>query len=158
MPPVKYGCEHEEDAIRQYETECSQSVVKCGVFLHSSGLLGGSPDGLLDSDGIVEIKCPYQLRDCQETNAFDRLGYLKKGKDLSYELVRTHKYFHQIQGNLFFTNRDFCDLVVWSPHFMIRVRVDKDPSWGDNITLLQNYYIETVYPKIREFYTNENVM
>lgn len=39
------------------------SATKSGIWLHESGVLGASPDALVDRDGILEIKCPYKYRD-----------------------------------------------------------------------------------------------
>ena len=157
MPAVKYGVDNENYAIQQYEEQFRRCVVKCGIYFHSCGFLGGSPDGLIESDGIVEVKCPYRLKDAPDNKSLHRLGYLKMRSDLKYEIVRTHKYFHQIQGNLYFTERSFCDFIIWAPKIMICIRVDKDPIWEENLTLLKEYYVEKVCPKIKEFYASENI-
>ncbi|GBN62853.1 hypothetical protein AVEN_229243-1, partial [Araneus ventricosus] len=55
---MKYGKKHEKDAIEELK--------KMGIKIKSSGLfidenlpfLAATPDGLIDDDGTVEIKCP----------------------------------------------------------------------------------------------------
>ncbi|KAM7300318.1 hypothetical protein ISCGN_020882 [Ixodes scapularis] len=50
---------HEADALKEYEEETGSTVTKSGPWLHQSGVLGGSPDGLLGTNGLVEAKCPW---------------------------------------------------------------------------------------------------
>lgn len=52
---------HEADALKEYEGETGSTVTKSGLWLHQSGVLGGSPDGLLGKDSLVEAKCPLDL-------------------------------------------------------------------------------------------------
>lgn len=36
-------------------------VHPCGLFIDPTNFfLGSSPDGLLDDDGLVKVKCPYK--------------------------------------------------------------------------------------------------
>lgn len=62
---IQYGKDHEHIALEQLavlrSADGSPCVVKkCGLFVDSEiGYLGASPDGLMDNDRIVEIKCPY---------------------------------------------------------------------------------------------------
>ena len=74
-------------------------VKSSGLWLHSSGILGASPDGLLpDGKGLVEFKCPYSLRNTtvQDGIENDSKFYLKKMKDGSVYLPKNHAYFHQV--------------------------------------------------------------
>ncbi|GBM51756.1 hypothetical protein AVEN_175321-1 [Araneus ventricosus] len=60
---MKYGKKHEKDAIEELK--------KMGIKIKSSGLfidenlsfLAATPDGLIDDDGTVEIKCPSSCND-----------------------------------------------------------------------------------------------
>ncbi|GBO24640.1 hypothetical protein AVEN_219042-1 [Araneus ventricosus] len=60
---MKYGKKHEKDAIEELK--------KMGIKIKSSGLfidenlpfLAATPDGLIDDDGTVEIKCPSSCSD-----------------------------------------------------------------------------------------------
>ena len=62
-PAIRWGCDHEESALQQYQTITEVEVDVCGLFLSSSlSYLGASPDGLmyvgLGKIAIVEVKCP----------------------------------------------------------------------------------------------------
>jgi len=37
-------------------------VVKTGVWLEELGLLGASPEGLVEDNSVLEAKCPYTQR------------------------------------------------------------------------------------------------
>ena len=73
-----------------------------GLWLHSSGILGASPDGLLpDNKGIVEFKCPYSLRDSTVEHAIDNdpKFYLKKNSEGTVSLSKNHSYYHQVSAD-----------------------------------------------------------
>ncbi|KAJ3657375.1 hypothetical protein Zmor_009184 [Zophobas morio] len=56
---VQYGKVNEKNAIQAYVQRTGEKVTECGLFVHLQyGYLGTSPDGLTDSGGIIEIKCP----------------------------------------------------------------------------------------------------
>ena len=154
IPAIKYGIDNESVAIREYEQEFGCKVEKCGIFMDTCGYLGGSPDGLVGSDGIVEIKCPFRMKASSNMADFHRLGFLKKNSKDQFEVVTSHKYYHQIQGNLYLTKRKFCDFVVWTPQIMLCIRISQDLLWQDNIGLIQLYYVEKLVPKIKEFFEN----
>ena len=71
-----------------------------GLWLHSSGILGASPDGLLpDGKGLVEFKCPWSSRDCsiEETIVNNKRFYLKRDEEGEIYLQKTHDYYHQVR-------------------------------------------------------------
>ncbi|XP_074036789.1 uncharacterized protein [Leptinotarsa decemlineata] len=56
---TKYGREHEPFAIRQLENDFDVKVEPCGMFIDEYDyIFGASPDGLIEDDAIVEVKCP----------------------------------------------------------------------------------------------------
>ncbi|CAG9814601.1 unnamed protein product [Phaedon cochleariae] len=62
---IKHGIDHEKSALDAFLAQNKKyKHKKCGLVIpqHFS-LLGGSPDGLLDDDGIIEIKCPFKVND-----------------------------------------------------------------------------------------------
>jgi hypothetical protein len=73
---VQWGQNHEAEARHCYETVCGVSVLQCGIFLHCSGVFGGSPDGIVSRDKIIEIKCPYAAEDCKVTEMFGNQFYI----------------------------------------------------------------------------------
>ena len=59
-----YGKEREKEAVRTLNTVLVSSgrcVKQCGLFVDTdTGYLAASPDGVIDQDTLVEIKCPIK--------------------------------------------------------------------------------------------------
>jgi len=60
---VQWGVLHEKEAIAKYEAERGVMVQHAGLWLHPLGFCGASPDGIVDEQKIIEVKCPYAARD-----------------------------------------------------------------------------------------------
>ena len=106
-------------------------------MVHSSGIIGGSPDGIVSSEKIIiEGKCPFSgpEKHLSELVDTDSNCFLRRIDDthlleLNVSSVRGFNYYHQVQGNLHFTNRNVCDLIVWCPKSMYVIPIYKDESW-----------------------------
>jgi len=96
---VKHGDLYEQEAITKYlHINSSVTYKKAGFLVHREfKFLGGSPDGLINKDGIIEVKCPYSERDTTPTTAM-KLSYL----DMEGKLKTNSNYFYQVQGLLCF--------------------------------------------------------
>ena len=71
---VQWGIAHE--AITQFCKENGTSVIKSGIWLDRTELLGASPDGIvLDEDAIVGIKCPFPIRNESVLNGLDKPSF-----------------------------------------------------------------------------------
>lgn len=107
------GIHAEPYAIAQYEIESGYLIEPVGFVPHPSiPWLGASPDGLINADGLVEVKCPDPT-------------YWKK-----HEAVPTH-YFAQIQAQLECTDRSWCDYWQWNQisGACVLFRVERDRTW-----------------------------
>ena len=82
------------------------SIVKpTGVWMFRNNMMGASPDGLVFTDphaacavGILEVKCPYSMRDVKiecTSKWHHHLTYL----DCKNMLKKTHAYNYHIQGH-----------------------------------------------------------
>lgn len=49
--------------LRLSNPQCKKKVQSSGLWLTTSGILGASPDGFVDNNAIVEVKCPFTQRD-----------------------------------------------------------------------------------------------
>jgi len=75
---TSYGCNHEaEEAYLQhmYPKHVNVRVSLCGLFINTEfPIQGASPDGIVEcnccGEGVLEIKCPYCVRDCTEETEF----------------------------------------------------------------------------------------
>ena len=78
--------------------------------------------------GILELKCPFS---CKEGIPDDLIG--KRGSFMTqHGLMKTHKYFTQVQGQLPVCNWEFCDFVVWTPQKTTIQRIYQDCFFIEN--------------------------
>lgn len=137
------------------EGKIKKTVSPTGIWLHLNGFLGASPDGLVEDDKVVEIKCLPRY----ETKLLDSLKDPKnKSKNiLFYEnsalvVNKTHAFYHQIQGQLYMTNRKSCLLVLYTTKDEPIVQeIMKDIDWEKNLTVLTHFYFNQYIPYIIKF-------
>lgn len=114
----------------QRGTECEPMARECYEFIKGVSvnqvafvehpyvpMSGASPDGLIDDDGLVEIKCP---------NTATHIDYLLSGAVPS-------QYIPQMAWQLACTGRKYCDFVSYDPRlseeyqlFIIRYNRDEE--------------------------------
>lgn len=59
---MRWGTEHEAEARAEYEAVSGNLILETGFWVHPEhDWLGASPDGLANSAGMVEVKCPGTL-------------------------------------------------------------------------------------------------
>lgn len=111
---MDWGSENEQYARETYERMNGVSVQQVGFVLPDwTDVFGGSPDGLIGDEGVLETKCPKPEN-----------------------LIRLHadgvvpaQYIPQIQGLLLVTGRPWCDFFVWHPElspFQMRIEADDE--------------------------------
>ena len=118
VPAIKWGVDREPVAIDAYHNATESIVKPTWVWVFHNNLMGASPDGLVFTDphatsavGILEVKCPYSMRDVKIECASEwhhHLPYL----DCRNELKTTHDYYHQIQGAMAAVGVEWCDFVI----------------------------------------------
>jgi len=80
---------------------------RAGLFINPAfPHLRASPDGVVSCkycvESLVEIKCPYTHR-LQDLNKFE--FYLQPNAEGTMQLLQTHDYYLQIQGQMSISNR-----------------------------------------------------
>lgn len=106
---MQRGVELEAEARSAYETHVGEIVDEAAFVLHPTlAFVGVSPDGLVGSDGLVEIKCPAAMA--------KHLAAINAGSHAA-------EYRWQVQGQLWVTDRRWCDVVSY------------DPRWPDELRL-----------------------
>jgi len=97
---MQWGTDMEPFARSAYECLYNSLVSEVGFIRHPSiEWAGASPDGLIDSDGLIEIKCP---------NTATHIDYLLKG-------VVPAKYQPQMLWQMACTEREWCDFASFDP-------------------------------------------
>jgi putative phage-type endonuclease len=109
-----HGTELEPVAIAAYEKAEGNEVAGTGFIPKEK--FGGSPDGLVGTDGIIEVKCPY--------NPVNHAMTVLTG-----EVPKQYRF--QVQGNLWVTGRKWCDFISYSEDFPDKsklkvIRVERD--------------------------------
>ncbi len=111
---MQKGIENEAEAVAYYELTQGVDVQTVGFCLHDSKRFGASPDRLVGSEGLLEIKCPLP---------HTHVGYLLEENLLA-------DYFQQVQGQLFVTGRKWCDLMSYSRGLKpLIIRVQRDEAF-----------------------------
>ena len=144
-----WGVHNENEAISKFEEVTGCTCVHTGLWLDESGVLGASPDGLVGDDCVLEVKCPYTVRNMSITDAMLRPDFcLRYGEEKQILLKKPHIYWHQVQGQLFLTKRSKCYFVVWTTKDCAVVEIARDSSWAPNLKRLRDFYFENLLPKI----------
>uniref|UniRef100_A0A671THN6 YqaJ viral recombinase domain-containing protein n=1 Tax=Sparus aurata TaxID=8175 RepID=A0A671THN6_SPAAU len=145
-----WGILHEPRAKKEYTERTGAIIQERGVFLSDSGLLGGSPDGTVSDDCIIEVKCPWSARTKTVLQAAESRDFFLVLDEVtgSLSLKQNHNYWHQIQGNLHLTRANSCHLLVWTPLDLVILQVLKDPTWAANIDTLETFYKDCFLPHI----------
>ena len=122
-----------------------------GIWFHSSGILGASPDGIIDEETVLEVKCPYMERNMTIEEAVESTFCLEKCESgQGYVLKKDHVYWHQVQGEMFFSHRKFCYFVVWTTKDIAITKIERDETWAANIPVLTQFYFDNIFPRIVE--------
>lgn len=146
-----HGKVHEPVALQKYETFLSAKIDRCGLcisFTHP--FLAASPDGILQNETVVEVKCPFVSRHCAITP--NTVPYLYEC-DGDLKLKKKHNYYTQIQGQLFCTNRKYCNLVIYTFVDMKVIFIERDEDFINEMVLnLTSFYEEYLQPAIYNKY------
>lgn len=121
---MQHGTETEPEARSTYEFYQGVTVQQIAFAAHPKiEQAGCSPDGLVEADGLVEIKCPNT-----PTHLETLLGQAVPGK-----------YETQIQFQLACTGRKWCDFVSYDPRLpeAMRLFIRRVPRDGKRIAELE---------------------
>jgi hypothetical protein len=115
-----WGHEYEPFARAEYTLATGVEVDSIGFCCHPTlHRVGGSPDGLVGNDGIIEIKCPAN-------------GLNHARNVLSDTFLSTYEW--QPHANMWVTGRKWCDMVSYDPRLKDKgkhlhiVRVHRDEA------------------------------
>lgn len=125
---TQWGVTHEAEALEDFQYATGAEVVKASFCTHDNfPWLGASPDGFVGDDAVLEIKCPFGLRDA--TNPAFKTA------------AEQRHYYAQMQVQMFVTGRSMCHFWQWTPHDSRLEAVDYDSD-----------YIAEIFPHLEAFY------
>ena len=113
---MENGLEVEPQA-RSYYENLKNCEVKAVGFIKQNDWVGASPDGLVGDEGLIEIKCPIPSTHIE--------NILKATMPAFYR--------PQVQGQLWVTERKWCDWISYSPTIKDRpffsIRISRDEKY-----------------------------
>lgn len=138
---MEHGVDYEGEAILRYMEVTGREVDYHQKFIEMDDFIGGTPDGYIGEDGLIEVKCPW--------NGGNHLESMLTGE------IYNPKYIYQIQGYLWITGRKWCDFVTYDPDLTESlqiniIRVERDEEIIAGISLV----MEEVKVKIMEIMSN----
>lgn len=132
LPPIAYGVENEPKAIAQLEFMHDITVIQTGFYAYGENL-GASPDGLVGDDAVVEVKCPYSMRN---------------GGEFKSVFEQPH-YLHQVQLEMLATGRERAYFYQWSPESDMLEMVMRDPEWLEYHTPAINAFMSDLQSALK---------
>lgn len=109
------GSTLEKDAVAFYQLQRDMETKPVGFMTNDAGTIGASPDQLVEEEGQMEIKCP---------KPGVHVGYLLQAGE-TYETYKV-----QVQGQLWISGRQWCDVVSYNPIMpMALFRINRDESF-----------------------------
>ena len=97
---MQYGNDTESEARLDYMLKFNQKVEQI-AFCEYNSFFGGSPDGLIDSYGVLEIKC------------LDYKSMFVIFQNPLYEIDKN--YMYQVQGLMLILEREYADFYIYHP-------------------------------------------
>lgn len=141
---MQHGVVTEEPARNWYMKEYNVEVKEVGLAIPKWDFrIGGSVDGdILNSDGIIEIKCPLTMyRPLQIHTDKIKRGWIPPN---FYHDHISESHYAQMQGCMKITNKKWCDYIVY-------VTTDKT-VYVERVKFDEKYWNEILYPGINEFF------
>lgn len=137
---ILWGVEQEANARTAYEVSTGALVVETGFIPHGSiAMSGASPDGFVNEDGMVELKCPLSA-----THIETLLGGVVPGK-----------YITQMQWQMACTGRQWCDYVSYDPRLPTNMqlfikRIPRDNAMIEHLEHEVKLFLDDLDWKIRD--------
>ncbi len=137
---MRWGIDTEPRARAAYEFETDNQVVEVGFVKHPRiANFGCSPDGLIATEGLIEIKCPQTA-----THINTLLSQKVPGK-----------YVTQMQAQMACTDRQWCDFVSFDPRLPFDMqlfikRIDRDDERIHEMEKEVVLFLDQLFSKIKE--------
>ena len=132
---MQRGTELEPFARMNYELETDREVTEVGFCMHDILRCGVSPDGLIDDDGGIEIKCPKPST---------HVKYLRNGKLPS-------EYKAQVMGCLWITGREWWDFMSYHPQMPnLLIRVHRDEEYINQLERLVTHACQIIEKEVAD--------
>lgn len=145
---MQWGTDNEAEARRAYSFRHDVDVEECGFIDHPKiEMAGASPDGLVGSVGLVEIKCP---------NTSTHIATLLSG-------AIPAKYVTQMTWQMACTGREWCDFASYDPRLpesmrLFVQRLERDDAAIEQLEADVSVFlaeVETTVRSLRDLYEQQ---
>jgi len=139
---MQHGIDTEAQARMAYEVNTGNFVDQTGFIRHPTiKWVGASPDGLIETDGNLEIKCPHTKTHLQT---------LKAQK-------APIKYYPQMQMQMWVAEREWTDFVSFDPRLpdelqFFCIRVPRDEEYIRNMELEVMQFLSEIEQELISIY------
>ena len=142
-PAVMHGKKYEQIAVQAFMDKTKKTVIPCGLFVcEEFPFLAASPDGLVEKDYVLEVKCPFRGFG-KIVTADSSFPFLQLDEtDGHLHLKKNSHYWLQVQGQLGITGRKYC-------YFVVYTGVD---TFVDVVEFSEEYWSVCVVPRLKLFY------
>lgn len=134
----------------RYEYTSGNKVAKSGFVVSTQHpFLGASPDGMIhDGTGVIEIKKVTSKEGESYEETLCRLHIYKK-KDGGITVNCTHRYYAQIQQQMYCTGCLYCHFIISNGTWMhIDVIHFDQLFWNSALNKLEQFYFDHVFPEV----------
>lgn len=146
---TEWGTDLEDLAVQVYSYRQSVEVQKCS-FILKTNFYGGSPDGLVGTEGTLEIKCPF--------NSANHLKFSMINSDAEFKKVKP-EYYYQCLSHMAVTDTKWCDFVSFDPRLDVEYtmsiyRLHRNQEEIDRMWVKLNaasQYMEEVISKLPKY-------
>ncbi|XP_076549399.1 uncharacterized protein LOC117605294 [Osmia lignaria lignaria] len=159
---MKYGRDKEHIARKDVANAMKTRIRTCGLFIDRDiPYLGASPDGFIEDDGLLELKCPQSAENLTAIDAIETIRHLRNifdKRDIQ-EMNSKHQYFYRVQGQLHVTQRKYCIFAIWTPKSIHMIHVNRaDAFWTNHMEpFLTRFYEECMLPEILDSRHNRHM-
>ena len=145
-------------AHQQKNGHSNLTVETCGLFISrlnnwlaaTQQDIVNDPSCTSDTTGLVEIKCPFSLRDMFLSEACKKPSFcLSQTEENELRLKKRHDYWFQIQCQLYCVDKQRCDFVVRTNKQLHVEHIYRDTKWwGLHLYKLRKFYFCSVLPEL----------
>jgi len=132
-----------EPAAREYYELLNDCTVEEVGFVKRDDNVGTSPDGLVGNDGLIEIKCPIPSTHI-DTLLADKMQTC---------------YIPQVQGQLWITERKWCDWISYCPAVSKRpfycVRINRDETYIKELAIQVTIFVGELKKMVEQITESE---
>lgn len=151
---IQRGVRNEPFAADWYAKNVNPNILEVGFVIPKWDLtIGVSPDRLVGSDGLVEIKSP-EIMYWPLVNKIDSLNANPVINKQPIFSLLPENYSHiwlshleQMQMQMAVCERQWCDYLVYCP--------DQEKVYLERIPFMKNWWEEDLYPRLKKFQTEK---